>query len=456
MTVLLGILAVNGSFCNVFEDFSKRIESDNVLRKAHLGACIGVKNAPVFCYHSHQFFNPKSIQKLLVQALALKSLGAKKTFITMVQTNGFVEKGILKGDLFIKASFDPTFNSRFFQNNCLDKICEILQTNSIHTVAGNILIDNDDQIDPGVGSWALEDIGNYYAAVANQFNYKDNSYSLTFNVSTGVDLVSLSGIEPKKVINQVASGSKGSGDKAYIYNLPTGEVLVKGTLDESFGSYTIYGADTQPKQRFIHDLSEKLKSCGITLKGESNAKRKAVVTLGTIESAPLQQIFEISSKKSLNLVYEAILKKIASEKTGEGSREKGLEILSSFLHSESNMGEDFRLFDASGLSTKCAVTPFGFVTFLESLKDKEYFSAFLETMPKLKIYSSLTRHLPKPIPTCFIKSGGSSLIQSYAGYVLTKNQNLVPFCFISNQLFGSKKSFQKLVAWCLFETFEKA
>ena len=77
------------------------------IQYANTGEVIYERNAT-------KMFSPASNVKMYTTAAALCLLGPEYRYETDFVTNGTIENGILKGDLIIKGSGDPTWNERFF------------------------------------------------------------------------------------------------------------------------------------------------------------------------------------------------------------------------------------------------------------------------------------------------------------------------------------------------------
>ncbi|MBR3713353.1 MAG: D-alanyl-D-alanine carboxypeptidase, partial [Bacteroidales bacterium] len=89
---------------------------------------------------------PASNTKLFTTAAALELLGADYTYKTeLVYTGNIDSTGLLKGDLIIRGSGDPTLGSRFFTDhanyNYNELFIEAVQKAGIKHVSGNIVGD---------------------------------------------------------------------------------------------------------------------------------------------------------------------------------------------------------------------------------------------------------------------------------------------------------------------------
>ena len=67
----------------------------------------------LFAHNEDKFFVPASNMKLFTTAVALVKLGPDFRYTTSLYTDGSREKGVLKGDVYLRGSGDPTISERF-------------------------------------------------------------------------------------------------------------------------------------------------------------------------------------------------------------------------------------------------------------------------------------------------------------------------------------------------------
>ena len=185
------VLLFFGYSCSSQKPASNKIQktvaefvADSCFTAAGISIVIGdAQNAKILAqYNSSMALTPASSQKLITTATALEILGDDYQFKTIIETDGKIENGILKGNLIIRGLGDPTLESKYFkiQLNIAAKIVQKLKELQINTIHGNIRTDKS-YFDASIPrTWIWEDIGNYYGAVPNAINYRDNMYSLLF------------------------------------------------------------------------------------------------------------------------------------------------------------------------------------------------------------------------------------------------------------------------------------
>lgn len=306
-----------GCFCGFAEevwaqpDGLQRLLESPELRHAAVG--ISVKSVrdgrTVVDYAGDKSLQPASVCKLLPTAWALKEKGSAYRYMTKVVTTGKIENGILRGDIVILPQGDPCPDSRYFPEYVfLDSLVEIIRQRDIRKIQGNIRVEGGEEaVLPG--SWLWEDISNYYGAGCFPFNYKDNTYYLSFRTGSAGEKAELLSVEPEQpdveFVNEVVAGT-GNTDDAWIYGGPYSRVMhVTGSLPRNRRLYRVKGAMHRTVRCFLNELEEKLKRHSITVEKEvlPETERRE---LAVFASPELKEIVRITNKKSVNLFAEAL------------------------------------------------------------------------------------------------------------------------------------------------------
>lgn len=122
---------------------------------------------------------PASITKCVTSASVLSLVDVDDRFVTPVAMRGKIDKqGVLHGDIVIKATGDPSLESRFFPeyNGFADSLAIAAQNKGIKTIEGGIIIDFGDVNDQSVPfGWEAGDLSHAYGTGWHALNYRDNS-----------------------------------------------------------------------------------------------------------------------------------------------------------------------------------------------------------------------------------------------------------------------------------------
>jgi D-alanyl-D-alanine carboxypeptidase/D-alanyl-D-alanine-endopeptidase (penicillin-binding protein 4) len=399
----------------------------------------------VFDKNSQIGLAPASTQKIITSVTAFELLGKDYRYKTELGYNGRIENDVLKGNLYIVGSGDPTLGSWRYTTTIdtiiLSKWIKIVQDLRIKKVEGEIIgIDNkfETQITPD--GWIWQDIGNYYGAGVSALNWHENQYDMKLKAGRkegdSVEIISTSPeVEYNYLINELKTGPKGSGDNAYIYLPPYGyNAFVRGTIPLGENSFIISGSFAMPSHYPIGFLGNKLQSAGIKIKGDepktsieySAYKEKLSYPdkiLFTHYSPSLDSIIYWLNKKSINLYAEALLKTFAYEKNGFGSTDSGVIIVQNFWKEKGMDEDELNIVDGSGLSPLNRVTTHSQVEILKYAKTKDWFPYFYNSLPE---YNGMS-----------MKSGTIRGVKGFCGYHKAKNGKEYIFSFLVNNYNGS-------------------
>ena len=114
-------------------------------------------------YRPDHVVPPASVMKLLTTGAALEMLGANYRFKTTLEYSAPIENGVLRGDLYINGTCDPSLGWKG-KTGFLDQWVRAIREAGITRIEGAVIADmtllDGDAVNP---SWLCEDAGNYYA-----------------------------------------------------------------------------------------------------------------------------------------------------------------------------------------------------------------------------------------------------------------------------------------------------
>ena len=384
---------------------------------------------------------PASCQKVIIAASAFELLGKDYTYKTRLGYDGKIDSGILKGNIYIVGSGDPTLGSWRYsstkENIVLANFYKAIKAQKIQQLKGMVLGDDrlwgTQRIPDG---WIWQDIGNYYGAGAAALNWRENQYDLVLKsgMSFG-DPVQIKSTKPKflpgiHLINELTSAEKGSGDNAYIYVAPDTETgFVRGTIAIDEDNFTISGSMPDGGKLLattVYNTISGGKTFPDNLVNYLKAKlkwNKPGTIFYTYTSPPLDSINYWFLKKSVNLYGEALVKTIGFEKTKNGSTDAGVKVIKDLWKSKGIESSALKIIDGSGLSPANRITTHALVTVMEYARQQPWFSSFYYDLPEINGIK--------------MKDGYISGVRSYTGYVKSKEATEYTFSFIVNNFDGS-------------------
>lgn len=381
---------------------------------------------------------PASTQKIITSVVAFELLGKDYKYKTeFLKTKGNTPPHF--DELTIRGHGDPTLGTWRYNNTkpevIFSKVAEAMKLKKIEKINGPIATYNNAfesvQIPAG---WIWEDIGNYYGAGSSEINWKENQYDLWMKPgkNKGDSVIILrSGLnEDLRYINEIRTGTRESGDNAYIFFDPTVSIItVRGTIPCCVDSFKISGYNPHPAVDVANELraflnKEKPVVLNYTISSFQKGKGSNSEDLISVHYSPtLDSIIYWFNKKSVNLYGEALIKTFAYEKNGFGSTDSGVAIVKKFWKDKGMDEDEINIVDGSGLSPLNRVTTHSQVEILKYAKSKYWFPYFFNSLPE---YNGMK-----------IKSGTIRGVKGFCGYHKAKNGKEYIFSFLVNNYNGS-------------------
>ena len=430
----------------------KQLEADAQFKHAILSLYVvdSKTGKVVFDKNAQVGLAPASCQKVVTSVSAFEMLGKEYRYKTELRYIGYIKNSDLNGNLYLIGYGDPTLGSWRYsgtdEQTILKRWLKVLQQNGIKAIKNHFIVDDSrfsSQLIPG--GWVWEDVGNYYGAGAGALNWRENQFDIILKAGDEPGKhVEVIGKNPSNYagpfINELTTGTKGSGDNAYIY-IPVGddEWLLRGTIPAGEKNFKISGAIKDPSSFLWEEFTRNLDSVKIPFKkveekylvkkNELFDYTKRGVDTGHIElldryfSPPLDSINYWFLKKSVNLYGEAFVKTIAYEKTKFGSTDTGINIIKNFWMERGIERSALNIIDGSGLSPANRVTTNALVTVMQYARQQNWFSSFYYALPETNGIK--------------MKDGYISGVRSYTGYVKSKTDTEYTFSFIVNNFDGN-------------------
>lgn len=323
---------------------------------------IDLKNKRIVASHNADLpLIPASIMKSVTTATLLDKTGSKFTYETKVYYTGSINNNILSGDLIIKASGDPSVNSKYdpLKGDFVSEIVNKLDDLGVKQITGSIVIDESDFPGEAINpTWQKEDLQHSYGTGTHGFNYKDN-----------------------------ASEKKSVADPAAV---------------------------------FISCLKSQLAGRGIETGAaavNASGKRKE---LFTHYSAQIDELMRSCMMRSDNQYAEAMVRLIGLKYGQSGSVATGVEEEMKYWKTKHANMDGVRIFDGSGLSKSNRVTARFMADVLRIMSPNPYYASFFPlageegTMRRFLAGTELQGGIA-------MKTGSMKGIQCFAGYKLDDN-----------------------------------
>lgn len=398
-----------------------------------------------------------STLKTITSATAFSVLGKDFRYqTTLAYTGKITTDGTLQGDLVIIGSGDPTLGSGRYEqskeNVVLSQWVKAIRDAGIKKIEGSVI--GDDSLF-GTQSmpegWIWQDMGNYYGAGTSALAWRENQFDVHLKPGTAVGsevkvLKTVPAMPYLHLINELKTGTNGSGDNAYAFLPPYSyTAYLRGTWGMGISKVGISLALPDPAFEAAYRLQDTLLKLNIQATKEATTARRLGLEnktiapiaqkLATLSSPDLSEIVYWFNKKSINLYGEQLLKTIAWKLGKTPSTKNGTTSVINFWAAKGIDKNALNILDGSGLSPGTRVTTAAMASILFQAQKEEWFPAYYNSLPE---YNGMK-----------IKSGTINDVSAYAGYYTDKNGNKYIAVININNYNGSgisKKLFKVLDA----------
>jgi D-alanyl-D-alanine carboxypeptidase/D-alanyl-D-alanine-endopeptidase (penicillin-binding protein 4) len=414
----------------------------------------------LYALNADRLMMPASNMKIVTLAAAAETLGWDHRFSTTLETSAPVVDGVLRGDLIVRGTGDPTMNTRGNRAAAvLDEWAAALRAAGITAIQGRIVGNDQAFDDDGVGpGWSWDYLQYGYAAPVGALQFNENVARLAVlpGAAEGQSaLVSLSKGSGFTVLNRATTGAAGSRETIdYVRHIDRPLLEITGTvpLPSESPARTVNRtvAVVNPTLFFAQQLKEGLAVHGIDVAGDAvdmddvaasmlagagGSESPAVRVLATTESLPLREIGTVLMKVSQNLYAETLLKAVGAARGGLGTWNSGRAAARTVLTAWGLPADSYVMSDGSGLSRYNYVTPRMLTTILEHLhKDPSHRDALVATLPIAGKDGTISTRMrgSRAEGNAVAKTGSIANVRSLSGFVRTRDGETLVFSVLAN------------------------
>ena len=404
----------------------------------------------VYDHFGETRLHPASNMKLLTAAAALETLGEDYRFATEVLTDGQVKGGVLQGNVYLKGKGDPTLLKQDF-----DVFAKNLASKGIKKINGKLIGDDTWYDNIRLSSdinWTDESY--YYAAQVSALtaspnaDYDAGSVIVEAHANGSVGESATIKVLPETDIVKIVNRSKtvaAGGTKTITIEREhgTNNIVIEGTVPVGGTVTREWIAVWEPSYYALDLFKKSLIEQGITFGGQPQ------VTLGKTPS----QAELLTSKKSMTLKElsipfmklsnnshaEVLAKEMGKVVYGEGSWEKGLQVIE---ENSAKLGlnmETILIRDASGMSHINLIPSNELTNLLVSVQKEPWYQTFLASLPIAgvgeRFVGGTLRNRMKTgatVGNVKAKTGTLTAVSALSGYATTKDGELLVFSVIIN------------------------
>lgn len=436
----------------------KAIISDPAVRSAKIGIVVGsmTTERSIFEHNPDRLLVPASNMKLVTSAAALIVLKPDYRYETRLVTNGSVRSGILRGDLIVEGSGDPTISGYFNENDpvyVFKDWTKRLAAMGISEIHGDLVIDNSAFPESPYGEgWNMDDANRCFCAPRDAFTFNNNCIQLEIIPSAqkqqGFQFVMEPVSDYIRLVNRLSS-RKAAGRDTVRFNYTDPRTLqVLGSKRPGSAATIHYVPMRFPALFGGFVFKETLASGGIKITGNILCARNCPNTvditqrkgsgrlseLAVYRSVRLSEIIKVVNKLSNNLYTEMLLFAIGRTPGSTYTTKNAAAIAFQALDKAGIDMSGAVMADGSGLSRYNLVSPRQLARLLKVMAGSPYSSHLYESLPIMSVDGTLSRRLKGSRASGLIraKTGTIAGVRSLSGYMTTYNDEKLVFSIISN------------------------
>ncbi|MDH7502795.1 MAG: D-alanyl-D-alanine carboxypeptidase/D-alanyl-D-alanine-endopeptidase [Verrucomicrobiota bacterium] len=454
---------------------------------ARWGVCIVSLDtgATLFSHDEHKLFIPASNTKLFTGALALDRFGGDFQIRTSIYAANMPGKdGVLKGDLIVYGRGDPSFATRWHNNDldtAFNSFAEICARARIGEIQGDIVADESFFVGPRLGSgWEWDDLQYYYGAEVSALSVNDNAVEVAVHPADAPGSPLNVTITPPlpfvTVENRGTTVIPGQPANILVTRpLMSDCIHIEGSLPANHTGYVERVSVHRPARWFGQCVKKALESRGVRVDGgvrvvDATMRRSAKLDpdsfheIGFVFSPPMREVVKRMMKSSQNLHAQLLLLQVGAADTDhataadrqsppneasiksavtppakaspriESTETAGVKALERFLEKAGIPVDEVHVIEGAGLSRHNLITPAATVALLRYMDKHPASADFRESLPIAGVDGTL-RNRMKGTPAAGnarAKTGSLSRVDALSGYVTTAAGERLAFSLMIN------------------------
>ena len=409
----------------------------------------------LFAHNAGKLMMPASNMKILTLAATAEQFGWDHTFTTTLETTAPIEAGVLRGDLVVRGSGDPTISTRGKRNELVfDEWAAALKAAGITTIEKRIVGDDQAFEDQGVGpGWSWDYLEAGYAAPVGALQYNDNTADLTTAPgAAGGDpaIVQLAPGSGLTVVNRVrttdADPERPRGSINVERRIDRPELVVSGMVPLGAAPVRRTVAVLNTTLFFAQSLKDALIARGIAVMGDAvdgddiaaeqmangAVERRVLVTT---TSPPLREVATVLMKVSQNQYAETFLKALGTARGGLGTTTAGRRAAGETFRGWGLPDDGYVMSDGSGLSRYNYIAPSTITAILARMhQDERHRDAFTATLPIAGKDGTISTRMRRTRAegNAIAKTGSIANVRALSGYVRTRDGETLAFSILAN------------------------
>jgi len=405
------------------------------------------KDERLFELNPQNLFVPASTAKIVSALTAADAVGWDYVFETKVFATGPIVGGVLKGDLIVVGSGDPTPEGR--AGDGFRVWVDAIKATGLTRVEGRIIGDDDAIDEPRPGAaWSWEDVGYTSGALFGALNATENRMPLTIAPGPAEGQPATLSVDDFAQDRPLVNRTRTTGSSpTFVWpeqRIGEAPLSIEGTIRPGTAPFRLFISTGNPTQWFVMQLRDRMIRGGIEVSGRAadiddvqpRPDRSGATLIYTHRSQPLSAIAVAMLKDSINLYGEALMRLNATDMPA--TNDSALEGLRKRLAAWGIPKDGEHLVDGSGLSRRDLIAPETLFALLKKGFDRAGTSPFVSGLPVAGVDGSLAARLKGTVAAGNLraKTGTMSNIRSLAGYVTTRDGEHLALVIMVNNYEG--------------------
>ncbi|CAA6821971.1 MAG: D-alanyl-D-alanine carboxypeptidase (EC [uncultured Sulfurovum sp.] len=381
---------------------------------------------PIASWNSHVKRSPASVIKLLTTYSALLKLGFDYRWETKFLYTGSLKNGVLNGDLYVKASGDPTLRTE----NIFD-ISSQVRAAGIRKIKGNIIIDRTlFQVASKNNSGFDKNVHSPYNAMpdAIMFNKRKSTICVTprskrASISKDVPDQSYKVVNKLKMVNGSCKGGRAWPKVSIKTNASErSTVFLTGKLSKRCGERKICKVVSMPHRAFYYAFKNGLENQGVKVLGTLKLKKvpKKAKYIFSHYSDSLESVISTIAKKSDNVMARQVMLTMGAVSfQGASTPYKSRKAIENTLNKYYILEKGTtHIANGSGLSRTSKLTAKSLANLLDH-GYKNYGHRWMNTLAIAGIDGTIKRRFSNSVVygRAWMKTGTIKRVKNIAGYV---------------------------------------
>ena len=423
-------------------DWSSKVEGiikkeikDIDTKKSQYGIWIK-KGDQITTLNADQKLTPASLSKIPTALAFLEKQPLSEKFKTWIYHTGKIQKGELKGDLYLKGGGDPTFVTE-----SMWLMINELKRNDINKISGNLYVDETffDQDYYSKGRQQRR-VDRAYDAPVSALSFNWNSLSIYVRPGKNSGDEARVYVDPELPNIVIKNKAKTTGhsktELKVTRKIKNGKIIVdvKGKISTSKDEKAFYKSIGDAALWTGDTFKMLLNQSGISYKGDVTKKKTPdnAKMLVEYDGWSMPRVLAALSKFSNNFVAEMLTKHLGKKETQPGNIKDGLVEIRNYLNKSGWQQEEFTFENPSGFTRKNKMRADRLGELLYGARNDFTSSPeFLSSLPISGVDGTLKTRMKHALKSKVrAKTGYMSGIVGLAGYLESPKKGEEPITFV--------------------------